>query len=56
MRAIVQVTDVKGAEVREYQERHAPLGDRVLVVEHRLAEMQDISTSSKGPMWTTRRV
>ena len=34
------------AKVREYQERHATLEERVIVAERRLTELQGASTSS----------
>ena len=37
------------AEVREYQERHSALEERVIAAERRIAEIQDASTSSHGP-------
>ena len=42
-------------EVREYQERHAALEERVVADDRRLAELQGASNSSQGPQGTTRR-
>ena len=43
------------AEVREYQERHIALEERVLVAECRLAELHGAFTLSQAPQGTTRR-
>ena len=55
MDGLVEDLTTTQAEVREYQERHVALEERVLVAEHRLAELQGASTSSQAPQGSTRR-
>lgn len=53
-RVIEDLTTV-WAEVREYQERHAALEERVWNAERQLAQLQGASTSTQAPPETTRR-
>lgn len=53
-RLVEEVTAAR-AEVREYQERHLALEERVTVAECRLAELQGALRSSQGPQGTGRR-
>ena len=56
MERLVEDLAISRAEVREYQERHTALEERVRVTERRLAELQGASTSSSTPPEPTRHV